>query len=218
MQRELHETPHTDLAEALNNLGFLLGEVGEYQESENLFREVLEMKRFLLGDSHTEIALDLNNIAFALYDQKKYAEAEVTECGSSRMRVRGASYFDIGFHIDFGLGFEWLTNSAGNFESFVSPERYKLVLLEQSVKNARAVNGIGRFTNFLLRFNVARAIKRLDQDRYHASLFYIRAFKWVAENFRYNDVPDENFNGDHIMRISNAELTMRVKTIPYAGP
>ena len=76
LQRRLHNSPHTDLAEALNNLGLVLDDMGEYRESEMLFREALQMKRFLLGDTHTEIALGLNNLASTLSDQKKYDEAE----------------------------------------------------------------------------------------------------------------------------------------------
>ena len=52
LQRELHEGAHPDLAEAINNLGFVLGEVGEVTESLELFHESLEMKRTLYGDTH----------------------------------------------------------------------------------------------------------------------------------------------------------------------
>jgi hypothetical protein len=137
------------------------------------------------------------------------------ECGSSRMRVRGGSYFGIGFHIDFGPGYEWVANSAGNFDSFVDLTHYKLTLLKQSIKNARADGATGRFTNFLLRFNVKRAIKRLEQGRYRSALFHTRAIVWIAENFPYNTVADENHNGDHLMRGSNIEFTLSVKIIPY---
>src|SRR5690606_33721790 len=77
MQRALHDGPHPELAEAVNNLGFVAGEVGEYAESEQLFREALAMKRVLYrGEAHPEVAMGLNNVAVVLHDQRKYAEAE----------------------------------------------------------------------------------------------------------------------------------------------
>ena len=77
MRREMHDGPHPQLAEALNNLGFVIDETGQNSEAEQLFREALEMKRVLLGTDHPEIAIGLNNVAFALYEQRKYDEAEV---------------------------------------------------------------------------------------------------------------------------------------------
>lgn len=70
------DPPHPDLADALNNLGFVLGELGEHVEAEALFREALEMKRKVLGDAHSEIAMGLNNVAFTLHDQGKHDDAE----------------------------------------------------------------------------------------------------------------------------------------------
>ena len=47
MQRKLHDGPHPDLAEALNNLGFV---TPDNKEAEKLFREALAMKRVLYSD------------------------------------------------------------------------------------------------------------------------------------------------------------------------
>ena len=49
MQRKLHDGPHPDLAEAINNLGWMLDEIGQYQEAEQLYREALEMKQSPAG-------------------------------------------------------------------------------------------------------------------------------------------------------------------------
>ncbi len=138
------------------------------------------------------------------------------ECGSSRMRVRGGSYFGIGFRIDFGPLNTWAGNSAGNFDRFVELTRYKLVLLEQSVKDARNAGAISGFANGLLRFNVGRAIRRLDQGRYQSARFYTGTFLWLAENLVNYNVADRNYNGEHVMRSSNAHFMLRVKIIPYA--
>lgn len=74
---DLHDpAPHPALAEALNNLGFVLGAVGRYAESEELYREALAMKRILYKEAHSEIAMGLNNVAFSLHDQGEFDEAE----------------------------------------------------------------------------------------------------------------------------------------------
>ena len=138
------------------------------------------------------------------------------ECGSSKMRVRGGSYFGIGLHIDFGPGNTFDGFPENNFDSFVDLTRYKLKLLQQSIREARQAGATGPFTNALLRFNVARAIRRLNQGRYNASLFYSNVLLFIASNFPYANVPNENFNGDHVMRASNIAFTLRVKVIPYA--
>jgi hypothetical protein len=140
------------------------------------------------------------------------------ECGSSRARVKGASYYLVGMHIDFGPGYEWATNSAGNFDKFVELTRYKLVLLEESVDQARADNAISRFAHrYLLRPAVRSAIRNLDRGNYQRAYNAIRYFLWLVENVvNYQIIPNENYNGEHLMRGSNIEFTLRVKVVPYA--
>ncbi len=53
------------LADALNNLGWVLGELGQFEEAEQLYRQALEMQRVLLGEAHPYIAIGLNNVALA---------------------------------------------------------------------------------------------------------------------------------------------------------
>lgn len=58
--------PYPEYADALNDLGALLRDKGDYKESEQLLRESLAMKRRLLGDKHPEIAHSLQNLAVVL--------------------------------------------------------------------------------------------------------------------------------------------------------
>jgi len=76
MQRRLHSGgPHPDLAEVVNNLGFVSN---DNHEAELLFREALAMKRVLYpGDAHPEIAMGLNNVAYMLHVQGRYGDAEL---------------------------------------------------------------------------------------------------------------------------------------------
>lgn len=77
LQRKIRGTlPHPDLAEALNNLMYLMHAAGQYAQAEELLLESLDMKRRLLGDKHPEIALGLNNLASFRQDRGDYAGAE----------------------------------------------------------------------------------------------------------------------------------------------
>lgn len=58
--------PYPDYAAALNDLGLLLRDKGDYKESEQLLQESLMMNRRLLGDKHREIANSLKNIAMVM--------------------------------------------------------------------------------------------------------------------------------------------------------
>lgn len=63
IQRELHEGPHPDTAQSLNNLALLLKTRGETAASEPLYREAMEMFREVVGEKHPEYANTLNNLA-----------------------------------------------------------------------------------------------------------------------------------------------------------
>lgn len=138
------------------------------------------------------------------------------ECGSSRARVKGASYYVVGMHVDFGPGNEWASNTAGNFDKFVELTRYKMTLLEESVVRARADQALRFGAYRTLLFTVRAAIRLLDRDRYGLSLLSMRSFLFLAERLNYQTVPNENYNGEHLMRSSNIEFMLDVKVIPYA--
>ncbi len=77
MQRGLRGSePHPDLAQAINDLGQMLEQRGDYDEAEQLYLEAIAMKRRLLGDKHPEIAAGLENLAQILQDKGDLVQAE----------------------------------------------------------------------------------------------------------------------------------------------
>ncbi|MBS0365535.1 MAG: tetratricopeptide repeat protein [Proteobacteria bacterium] len=63
MQRTLWgTTPYPDYAHALNDLGLMYRDRGDYERSETLLRESLAMERRLVGDKHPDLALMLDNL------------------------------------------------------------------------------------------------------------------------------------------------------------
>jgi len=78
--------PHPDFAAAMNDLGLMLYDKGDYEPAVRLLQESLNMNRRLLGDKHPEIALSLNNIANVLHDKGDLAGAESAYQQSLAMR------------------------------------------------------------------------------------------------------------------------------------
>jgi len=85
--RQLHLGPtNPAVAEALNNLGAMLYNVGDYPGAERAAREALAIRTNAFGQIHTNVALSLNNLGLALWNQSKLAEAEDVEQRGLEMR------------------------------------------------------------------------------------------------------------------------------------
>jgi tetratricopeptide (TPR) repeat protein len=69
---------HPDYAAALNDLGLMLKDHGDFDESEKLLKESLAMEQRLVGDRHAQTALYLNNLATVLQLRGDLAGAEST--------------------------------------------------------------------------------------------------------------------------------------------
>lgn len=79
MQRTLWGAePYPDYAAAVNDLGLLYRDKGDYDQSERLLRESLTMERRLLGDKHPELALALNSLGLVQQRKGDLAGAEAT--------------------------------------------------------------------------------------------------------------------------------------------
>lgn len=78
--------PYPDFAAALNDLGLMIYDKGDYDQSVRLLQESMAMNRKLLGDKHPEIAVSLNNIASVLHDKGDLAGAEADYRESLAMR------------------------------------------------------------------------------------------------------------------------------------
>lgn len=144
------------------------------------------------------------------------AAGEFTDsCGSSRAKVRQTSYFVIGMRIDFGLGFEWATNPAGNYRQFVALTSYKLDLLLASVATAEAEGVLKKGDAQKMTSQLTNASRKLNALNPAGALDHVEKFlKFVdAATYRPGSL---NYNGDHLSRGSNLRFMLRVKVIPYA--
>jgi hypothetical protein len=150
------------------------------------------------------------------YPQFAGAAGEFTNsCGSSRGSGKETSYFVVGMHVDFGaMG----STPAGSKDSFVRLTRYKLTLLQQSVVAARSAGALRPGVSAVMDALVRLAIYSLDRGNAAGALVFVKQFLRLVDAVNYTPVPDNNYNGEHLMRGRNIEFTLRVKVIPPIGP
>jgi CHAT domain-containing protein/Tfp pilus assembly protein PilF len=67
---------HPDVAESLNNLANLYGELGNYSQAEPLHQRALAIAEKVLGPEHPDVARSLNNLAALYRDMGNYSQAE----------------------------------------------------------------------------------------------------------------------------------------------
>lgn len=141
--------------------------------------------------------------------------AEVTyACGSSRGKVVSGSYHFVGLRIHPGPGNELTDgNPHGNRQSFIDLTRYKLELLSASVDDSKAA--LPKLSHLALRVLLDAAIYFHDRGKYKVAALHVRLFLKAVGHARYQEIPGENFNGDHLMRGSNLEFMYAEKILPF---
>jgi hypothetical protein len=138
------------------------------------------------------------------------------ECGSSRGKIRSASYYVIGMHIDFGPGYDLATNPEGNHERFVALTRYKLLLLQAAVEESRAELALQNGDYTKMRRMLNNALRFHDRGQFASALQSVNQFLKFVEEGDYATIPGENYQGEHDMRGSNLVFMYEEKVIPFA--
>ena len=145
--------------------------------------------------------------------------SEVTfECGSTRGRMRGSSYYGIGLSINFGPGYDLATNPDANRDAFADLTHYKLLVLEASIlESKQALNSTPtqkKGFNALKSF-VKLAIRHHNQGSYNAARVMVKQVEQTATDLVYDDVPNENYRGEHLMRTGNIQFMYTDSVIPF---
>ena len=134
-------------------------------------------------------------------------------CGSSRGSGKETSYFVVGLHVDFGaLG----STQEGSHDRFVALTHYKLSLLRQSIVAARVAGALNPVASVAMEALIVIATYRLDHGDPAGALIQVKQFLKLVNAARYTTVASNNYNGEHLMRGTNIEFTLRVKVIPNA--
>ena len=67
---------HPDVAILLNNMANLKWNTGDYDESERLYRDAIDIWKESLGPDHPDIALSIDGLATLCWSEGRYSEAE----------------------------------------------------------------------------------------------------------------------------------------------
>jgi hypothetical protein len=146
------------------------------------------------------------------------AATEVTNgCASTTAKVRGASYFVVGMHIDFGNdAYDYAFSPLQNYQQFVALTQYKLELLRKSVDDSRINGSIKKPDWQAMSSQLKNAISKLGAGDPAGALSSMQQFVFKVNSSTYStNASNFNYNGDHLMRGENIVFTLRVKVVPY---
>src|SRR5690606_26946997 len=137
------------------------------------------------------------------------------ECGSSRGRTRGLSWYVVGLHIDFGL--DWSTQPDAVRQAFVDLTSVKFHGLVQAVVNAKGVLPKKYFKKLLE--SVTRASEAHEQGRYHLASREMANFIHLVERACFEP---SNFNHHGIVELRAHHFRFRLDEkvfgiVPRAG-
>jgi len=122
--------PYPDFADSLNDLGLMLYDKRDYDQSLQLLRDSMAMYRRLFGDKHPEIALSLSNIGLVLNDKGDLAGAEAAHLQSLAMRreLLGELHPDVAISLN-NLAFAYYAE--GKTKAALDAERESLEVLRK---------------------------------------------------------------------------------------
>jgi len=148
MQRTLWGAePHPDYAGALNDLGLLYRDQGDYGRSEQLLRESLGMLRRLLGEKHKDVAQALNNLGLVQEQRGDLngAEASYRQALAMQRELLGEVHPDVANTLN---NIAYLTDEKGDTNGAIATERQALEIYRKLFPNdnqdvARIMNRVG---------------------------------------------------------------------------
>jgi hypothetical protein len=134
-------------------------------------------------------------------------------CGSTTGKVRTGSYFVVGMHAEF--------NGGTDYANFFNLTKYKLDVLMQSVRSARAAGAVRNPDGQAMESQLKNAITAMNANNPASALASINKFLAKVQASQYLFPPTKpevikyNYQGDHLMRGENIQFTLRVKVIPF---
>lgn len=101
IRRRLLGEEHPNVAVSLNNLGWLLYEMGNYEETMTLFEQSLNVRKKVLGEEHPDVAVGINNLGEVYFKMGKYKEAMslFEKSLNLRKKVLGKEHPDVGYSL-----------------------------------------------------------------------------------------------------------------------
>ena len=74
MRQALFPGNHADVADSLASVGVRYGNLGQYEESMEYYKQALEMRQALFPGNHADVATSLDSVGIAYGELGQYAE------------------------------------------------------------------------------------------------------------------------------------------------
>lgn len=188
-----------DFASALNDLAIVVARMGDVKRASNLYREVLGIRRRLLGDDHADIAETMSNLAMLHNRVGEFAEAEGLYRRSLEIQRRAlsANSPDIASTLN---NFAGLLRASGRYSEAESLDREALDLRRRVLKEhpdvAQSMNNLaidlyrrGEYVGSLELCREALAMWRRIYSDDHPEV--ARALNNLAQIHRASGLPHE---------------------------
>ena len=133
------------------------------------------------------------------------------DCGSSRGRTRGFSFYVVGTHIDFGIDFN--DDPQAVVDSFASLVSDKLAALSVALRNAEPSIAKSDFPRLLAILNAATKLH--DRGNYHSALRLIENFLSLLRRTQFDVSSGFNHEGNLTSRADNIRFTLQEKILPF---
>ncbi len=135
------------------------------------------------------------------------------DCGSSRGKTRGFSFYIVGMHIDFGLDFDLHPEDVT--QAFIDLTSAKYDSLATALNNALPALSRRDFRRLFKISSISR--KLYDRGRFQAASRTLETFIRLTERAQFDTTSaDINHEGNLLSRAENIKFTLIEKIIPFA--
>jgi hypothetical protein len=190
-----------------SDLDFLIGTLITTNQPENFFANALSCDTPIVGDPQQQDVMVWQPTDSA--DIEEGHALELTfECGSSRGRTKGLSWYVVGMHIDFGQ--DWETNPQAVRQAFIDLTDVKFHGLVRAIVNAKSVLPRRDFNKLLVSATFAHLLHKLRL--YQLASRELGVVLHLIDRAEFE--PSEfNHHGNVEMRAHNVKFTLDEKVI-----
>jgi hypothetical protein len=205
-------SPEFEVLVTRANFDILSGTVINTMFPEVFVSNPLDCNRPIIGDPQAQdiVVWQPTNSA----DVVEGRAIELTyDCGSSRGRTRGFSWYVVGTHIDFGLDFS--QDPQGVTQGFIDLTGRKFDAFITAVRNAEEALSRGDFKRAeALAVNAARLH---DNGKYAAASRMLGTLRMLIDRSLFDSSGGFNHEGNIISRLDNIKFTIDEKILPFAN-
>jgi len=203
-------SPEFEVLETVANFDILEGTIQSTMYPEVFVNNALDCIRPIIGDPQLQ-----DVVVWQPTDGADVIEGHALEltfdCGSSRGKTRGLSFYVVGLHIDFGLDFD--QDPQAVTQGFIDLTSNKFASLTTATRNARSA--LRRRDSFRLAIIGSIARWHYQRGRYQRSSRLLELFISLTERAQFDSSGGFNHEGNLLSRANNIKFTIDEKITPF---